>query len=94
MDKLVDILGNSYGNGRYAFLSDARGEIINHPYGKYQMSENSSVNIISLPYNSAPTDGRNVAFIKDYDDRYKVIIATRNEASGFVVYVVDGVFAI
>lgn len=94
MDKLVDILGNSYGNGRYAFLSDAWGEIINHPYGKYQMSENSSVNIISLPYNSAPTDGRNVAFIKDYDDRYKVIIATRNEASGFVVYVVDGVFAI
>ena len=92
MDKLVDILGDSYGNGKYAFLADARGEIINHPYGKYQMSENSSVNIINLPYNSVAPDGKSVAFIKDYDERYKVVISTRNESSGFVIYVVDSVF--
>ena len=94
MDKLVDILGSSYTSDSYAFLADAKGEIINHPYGKYQMSENGSANIIKLPYNSADPNGGSVRFIKDYDGKYKAVIATRNETSGFSIYVVDSIFVI
>ncbi|MCR5816787.1 MAG: response regulator [Ruminococcus sp.] len=94
MDKLVDILGDSYTDSGYAFLADAGGEIINHPYGKYQMTVNSSVNVISLPYSSAEPDGEDVSFIKDHDGRIKVLIADRNEDSGFSIYVVNGVWAI
>ncbi|MBR5116645.1 MAG: histidine kinase, partial [Lachnospiraceae bacterium] len=39
MDQLVDILGGSYSEESYAFLVDAGGNIINHPYGRYQMSD-------------------------------------------------------
>ena len=94
MDKLVDILGSSYSDSSYAFLVDAGGEIINHPYGKYQMSENGSANIIELPYNKAEPSGEDVRFIKDYDGKYKAVIATRNEASGFSIYVVDNIATI
>ncbi len=92
MDKLVDILGNSYSDSQYAFLVDAKGEIINHPFGKYQMSENGSANIIGLPYNSVESDGKDIQIIKDYDDRYKTVISTRNEESGFSIYVVNDLF--
>ena len=94
MDKLVDILGNSYTDTSYAFLADAKGEIINHPYGKYQMSENGSENIIELAYNAADPNDDSISFIKDYDGKYKAVIATRNEASGFSIYVVDGIVTI
>ncbi len=94
MDKLVDILGSSYGDSQYAFLVDAKGEIINHPFGKYQMSENESTNIVSLPYNLSVTNGKDIEIIKDYDDRYKLIISTRNEVSGFSTYVVNDIFSV
>ena len=35
IDKLIEILGGSYSSDSYAFLTDSRGMIINHPYGKY-----------------------------------------------------------
>ncbi len=94
MDKLVDILGSSYSDSRYAFLVDAKGEMINHPYGKFQMSEDNSVNIIELPYNVSEPDGQQVKLIKDYDGKLKVVISTRNEDSGFGIYVVDEIWAI
>ena len=52
MDKLVDILGSSFSDSQYAFLVDAKGEIINHPFGKYQMSETDSTNIVSTAQTS------------------------------------------
>ncbi len=94
MDKLVDILGSSYTDSSYAFLADAKGEIINHPYGKYQMSENGSVNVIELPYNSAEPDGKSVKLFKDYNGSFKIMTATRNKASGFTVYVVDSITSV
>ena len=94
MDKLVDILGSSYSDSGYAFLVDAKGEIINHPSGTFQMSENKSVNIIELPYNNVEPDGQSVKFLKDYNGSLKAMIATRNEISGFTVYVVDGIVKI
>ena len=86
-DKLVDILGSSYSDKSYAFLADASGEIINHPYGKYQMTENGSTNVMELPYSSVETDGNHIAFIRDYDGVNRVLIARRNEISGFTIYV-------
>ena len=92
MDKLIDILGKSFSDSQYAFLVDAKGEVINHPFGKYQMSETDSTNIVNLPYNEVEVNGTDSRIIKDYDDRYKVIISTRNEMSGFSIYVVTDLF--
>ena len=94
MDKLVDILGSSYTDSGYAFLADAKGEIINHPNGVYQMSQKGSTNVLELSYNSAEPNGQDVRFIKDYNGDFKCIIAARNEASGFTVYVVDSIVRI
>lgn len=88
MDKLVEILGDSYSDDGYAFLVDPEGEIINHPYGAYQMSNDSTRNISSLPYGEIRADGKTTSFIKDYDGVEKILIAARNTDSNFTVYVV------
>ena len=49
IEKLVNILGGSYAENGYAFWADPAGEIINHPYGVYQMSRDSVTNISALP---------------------------------------------
>ncbi len=60
---------------------------------EYQLSEwINTQNIVSLPYNSVEVNGESIRIIKDYDDRYKVIISTRNEMSGFSIYVVTDLF--
>ncbi len=88
MDKLIDILGNSYNNQGYAFLVDAGGDIINHPFGNYQMSVDKTQNISSLPYGSIRTDGSTTLLFRDYDHTNKILIAARDEATGFKVFVV------
>ncbi|MCR4922448.1 MAG: response regulator [Lachnospiraceae bacterium] len=89
MDKLVDILGNSYSEEGYAFLVDPDGEIINHPYGAYQMTQNKAVNVQSLPYGETKADGKTTSLFKDYDGIYKILLAERNRESNFAVYVVS-----
>ncbi|WP_051204901.1 response regulator [Butyrivibrio sp. VCD2006] len=88
MDKLVDILGKSYADKNYAFLTDNRGMIINHPNGTYQMRVGNTTNIANLPYSKVKTDGDDVMIFTDYDDDLKVMLATENEYSGFKVYIV------
>ncbi|MBR6338179.1 MAG: response regulator, partial [Ruminococcus sp.] len=94
MDKLIGIMDNSYSETGYAFLADAGGEIINHPYGSYQMTDETSKNIIELPYAKADNNGENVCFIKDYDGSYKTLIATKNSKSRFTVYVVKDIWVV
>ncbi|MBQ9438522.1 MAG: response regulator [Lachnospiraceae bacterium] len=89
MDKLVDILGDSYTDSGYAFLVDPEGEIINHPYGSYQMTQDSTTNISSLAYGEIRADGATTQLIKDYDGTWKILIAIRNTDSNFTVYVVS-----
>ncbi|MBO4416262.1 MAG: response regulator [Lachnospiraceae bacterium] len=94
MDKLVDILGSSYSSEGYAFLVDADGYIINHPYGSYQMTLNQQTNVSDLPYGQLAVNGANTLLFKDYDNTIRILIATRNEASDFTVYVVSGFWKI
>lgn len=94
MDKLIGIMDDSYSEAGYAFLTDASGEIINHPYGSYQMTDTGSTNVIELPYKDADTKGEDVRFIKDYDGSYRTILAIKNERSGFTVYAVKGIWGV
>ncbi|MCR4649798.1 MAG: response regulator, partial [Lachnospiraceae bacterium] len=94
MDKLVEILGDSYSDDSYAFLVDTEGDIINHPYGSYQMTQESKTNVSGLPYDEIKIDGKSTKVIRDYDGAYKILIATRNPDSYFRVYVVSGIWRI
>lgn len=94
MDKLVDILGDSYTDSGYAFLVDPKGEIINHPYGSYQMTQDQVTNIQTLAYGETRADGKTTQFFRDYDGAYKILIATRNRDSNFTVYVVSDAWVI
>ncbi len=94
MDSLVNILGDSYTDTGYAFLVDDEGDIINHPYGKYQMTADSSTNIADLPYGGIFEDASTIELITDYDSSRKLLIATRSESAFFSIYVVKNFMSI
>jgi signal transduction histidine kinase/DNA-binding response OmpR family regulator/HPt (histidine-containing phosphotransfer) domain-containing protein len=94
MDKLVDILGGSYSETGYAFLADSEGNIINHPYGSYQMTLDSRTAVSSLPYGEITADEDTSKLFRDYDGVLKVMTASRNDISGFTVYVVSNALSI
>lgn len=94
MDKLVEILGDSYSDKGYAFLVDTEGDIINHPYGSFQMTEDSRTNISELPYGQAQTDGESIKIFKDYDNVYRIMTASYDEKSKFTVFVVSDIWII
>lgn len=89
MDKLIEILGGSYSEEGYAFLVDPSGNIINHPYGTYQMTAESSTNIFGLPYSEVQPNGVDTKIIRDYDGEQKILLASNNRSSGFSIYVVN-----
>ena len=86
LDKLIDILGGSYTDTSYAFLADTEGVILNHPYGSYQMAENSRTNVSELNYGQVQADGRSSILVRDYDGALRIITAKRNAQSRFTVY--------
>ncbi len=87
LDKLIGILGESYTDVGYAFLTDIDGNILNHPYNEYQMKPNFSVNAADLCYREALTDSKTI-IIRDYDKNSRVCLAMAEKASGFKVFVV------
>jgi signal transduction histidine kinase/CheY-like chemotaxis protein len=94
MDKLVELLGNSYSGDGYAFITDNEGTIISHPYGSYRLSENNITNVAELPYVSAEPDGSNVSIISDYDGKLRAAIASTQTDSGFTIYVLRNVMSV
>ncbi len=89
MDKLIGILGDSYSDEGYAFLADAQGEIINHPFGRYQMAVDSTTRVGDLPYGEIRIDGKSTIVFRDYDGNSKILIAARDTASNFTIFVVS-----
>ncbi len=94
MESLVNILGGSYSDTGYAFLVDNEGEIVNHPYGKYQMTADTTTNIADLSYGNIATDASSIELISDYDSDSKLLIATRSNSVNFSVYVVKSFMSI
>ncbi len=87
IDKLIDILDDSYKDEGYAFLVDKDGVIINHPNEKYEMIEGEAVNIEDTVYADAYHSGEVESFF-DYDGTYVTCVAEKSELSGFTVVVV------
>lgn len=87
LDKLIGILGASYTDSGYAFLTDIDGNILNHPFEDYQMKPGYSVNAADLCYRTVFYDNQ-ITFVEDYDGKKKVCLAMAEETSGFTVIVV------
>ena len=88
IDKLIDVLDDSYGNDGYAFLVDQDGTIINHPDKSYEMNGNASKNIEDTEYADAYHKG-SVFGMKDYDGKYVSCYVEKSKISGFTVVVVQ-----
>ncbi|MCH5272602.1 MAG: response regulator [Lachnospiraceae bacterium] len=87
LDVLMDILGKSYSEQGYAFLVDKNGLIIDHPNSDYEFSDEDSVNIHDLVYDSLYSE-TGMVVIKDYDEEYKVCASMDEIVSGFRIIVV------
>ena len=93
LDKLIGILGESYTDTGYAFLTDVDGNILNHPNEEYQMKPGYSVNAADICYRTALSEiGSDYVMITDYDGVEKPCFAMKEEISGFNVFVVRGLF--
>lgn len=90
LDKLIGILGESYTDTGYAFLTDIDGNILNHPFDEYQMQPGYSVNAADLCYREALSGNESVV-IKDYDGNRRVCLAMTEEVSGFKVIVMRNI---
>lgn len=94
MDKLTNILGESYTDTGYAFLVDADGSIINHPYAYYQMTQSSTSNVLDKAYKNAYANSGIISTFRDYDNVPKACIAAHNSDSNFTVIVVKNWWSI
>ncbi|MCR4625771.1 MAG: response regulator [Lachnospiraceae bacterium] len=88
VDKLIDVLDDSYGSDGYAFLIDSDGNVLNHPNKDYEMSGENCVNIEDTIYASAYHDG-DIFAMKDFDGSFVSCFAEKSEMSGFSVMVVQ-----
>ena len=93
IDKLIDVLDDSYNEEGYAFMVDQDGTIINHPDKKYEMSDEKSVNIEDTEYAEVYHKG-SVFRMRDYDGRYVACCAEKSSLSGFTVIVVQNWWSI
>ena len=91
LDKLIGILGESYTDTGYAFLTDVEGNILNHPNEEYQMKPDCTVNAADICYRRALSEiGSSYVLFTDYDGVKKACYAMQEDISGFNVFVVRG----
>ncbi|MBR6478731.1 MAG: response regulator, partial [Lachnospiraceae bacterium] len=88
IDKLIDILDDSYRSDGYAFLVDQDGTILNHPDKLYEMTSESSKNIEDTEYADAYHKG-SVFGMRDYDGQFVSCCVEKSENSGFTVVVIQ-----
>lgn len=88
LDKLTELMQNTYSEDGYAFLINSNGIIINHPNLGYQLSGNNSVNVQRLNYAEAYSENSKMYTLKDYDGKYKVCICEHDDISNFTIMVV------
>ncbi|MBR4605919.1 MAG: response regulator [Lachnospiraceae bacterium] len=88
IEKLIQVLDDSYSEDGYAFLVDQDGTILNHPYKNYEMGDGSITNIEDTEYAEAYHNG-SLFGMRDYDGRYVSCRAQRSSISGFTVMVVQ-----
>ena len=93
LDKLIDILGKSYTDIGYAFLTDSSGRIINHPNKDYELSEENSVSIEQAGYIDVIYADK-VVFMTDYDGARKAAISKSEPMSNFNIICIRDAFAI
>ncbi|MBQ9478868.1 MAG: response regulator [Selenomonadaceae bacterium] len=86
IDRLIEVLGESYSKNGYAFLVDRNGIILNHPNKAYEMSTNRMTDINGTEYQRAyATD--DVVRVNDYNDMLIACLARKNADSQFTVVV-------
>ncbi len=93
LDRLISVLDDSYTDEGYAFLVDQDGTIINHPFKKYEIGADNSVNIADTEYADA-FNSDSATWLSDYDGRIVACRAQKSEISGFTVIVVQNWWSI
>ncbi|MBR4694801.1 MAG: response regulator, partial [Selenomonadaceae bacterium] len=86
LDKLIRVLGESYGKSGYAFLVDPKGIIVNHPHTPYQLAMDRMTDIFGTEYQEAYTSVQ-VTSIKDYRGQRMACLAKKDKSSSFTVLV-------
>ncbi len=88
LDKLTEVMQNTYSEDGYAFLINNNGIIINHPNEEYQLSGTNSVNVQRLNYLDVYSENSVINVLKDYDGKYKACICEHDDVSNFTIMVV------
>ncbi|MCR5301940.1 MAG: response regulator [Lachnospiraceae bacterium] len=84
LDRLIDVLDDSYTADSYAFMVDQNGIIINHPNKAYELSADNEVNVEDTPYAETYHNGSSF-WLRDYDNRIIACRAVKSSLSGFTV---------
>ena len=85
LDKMMQVLGESYTSKSYAFLVDSEGMIINHPNGAYENTDGSGVSVGDTEYAEA-YNSTDITVLRDYSGSLFSCLS-RKAASGFTVMV-------
>ncbi len=93
MDKITDVLDNSYTSESYAFMVDRDGTIINHPDRSYEISMHNSTNIEDTEFADAYHRGQ-VFMMRDKEGRLCTCRVLKNDLSDFSVVFVQSWFGI
>ena len=94
LDKLTEVMQNTYSEDGYAFLITNNGIIINHPNKEYQLSGSGSVNVQELNYAEVYSKNSKIGILKDYDRKYKACISEHDDFSNFTIMVVKDAWSI
>ena len=93
MDDLVSIIQNSYGSGKYVFLTTADGEILVHPNEEYSLSEEKVCSVFEGETGryakAANAEDGKVKVITDYAGGLKYCATQTSETTGWRIYAVN-----